>query len=157
MITLIAVYSINRYLKNQTSTAQINQPTAQLLHYFIPIIMNQSEHINNLSHYFKFKISSFIIGKSRWRIPEIEEIGYSIDSWFLVLFGFCLCHRLPIGAQFLQFGPWNGTAYRRFICRFGKQNWHSCSHRKRIVNRLDALSIIIQLHININIITVIYE
>ena len=156
MITLIAAYSINRYLKNQTPSTQMHQPT-QLFHYFIPIIMNQSEYINNLSHYFKFKISSFIIGKSRWRIREIEEIGYSIDSGFLVPFGFCLCHRLPVCAHFLHFGPWNGTAYRRFICRFGKQNWHSCSHRKRIVNRLDALSIIIQLHININIITVIYE
>jgi len=121
IITLIAVYSINRYLKNQTSTIQIHQPT-QLFHYFIPVIMNQSEYINNLSHYFKFKISSFIIGKSRWRIPEIEEIGYSFGGWLLVPFCFCLCHRLSIGAHFLHFSPWDGTAYRRFICRFGKQN-----------------------------------
>ena len=140
MITLIAVYSINRYLKNQTSTAQINQPTAQLLHYFIPIIMNQSEYINNLSHYFKFKISSFIIGKSRWRIREIEEIGYSVNSWFLVPVSFCLCHRLPVCSHFLHHGSWGWTANSRIVFRFGQQNERPTPCRKRINNWFDVHS-----------------
>jgi len=48
------------------------------------------------------------------------DSGYSVDSWFLVPFGFCFRSRLPISAHFLHLGPWNGIANHRFVDRFGQ-------------------------------------
>jgi len=58
------------------------------------------------------------------------EIGYSVDSGFLMLVGFCFRSRLPIGAHFLHLGPWNGTAYHRFVDRFGQRNCRLTSRRE---------------------------
>lgn len=106
VITLYAVYLINRYFKNQTTATNTTAPSSmnftQWLYYVLRVILIQSKLIKSYYFHSKRCETNFILYNKRWSISEVEETRYPIHSCFLVSFGFCYRSRLQIGAHFLH-------------------------------------------------------